>query len=156
MRSGSDYQHTYFFNSSDVIQGQHDVRIVCSVEFSVWQHRKRRFRRFCASRQVERLEEAPRDHGRDWTVAIQLLFSPVPETWPIAIWSLDRSSLSQQQTSRASFTTLSSLLPKHCGRKIRDASQSITFTVDLCVRNEVTPSATGALIPIWCSSAHPS
>ena len=43
MRSGSDYQHTYFFNSSDAIQGQHDVRIVCSVEFSVWQHPKRRF-----------------------------------------------------------------------------------------------------------------
>jgi opacity protein-like surface antigen len=43
LRSGGDYQHTYFFNPSDVIQGQHDVRIVCSVVFSVWQHPKRSY-----------------------------------------------------------------------------------------------------------------
>ncbi len=42
LRSGGDYQHTYFFNSSDVVHGQRDFRVVCSVVFSVWRHPKRR------------------------------------------------------------------------------------------------------------------
>lgn len=41
LRSGGDYQHTYFFGPSDVIQGQHDFRAVCSVAFSVWRLKDR-------------------------------------------------------------------------------------------------------------------
>jgi opacity protein-like surface antigen len=42
LRSGGDYQHTYFFNPSDVVQGQHDFRAVCGVVLSLWQRPKRR------------------------------------------------------------------------------------------------------------------
>jgi opacity protein-like surface antigen len=43
LRSGGDYQHTYFFNPGDAIRGQRDFRAVCSIVFSVWQHPKRRY-----------------------------------------------------------------------------------------------------------------
>jgi opacity protein-like surface antigen len=43
LRSGGDYQHTYFFNPTETIQGQNDFRAVCSVVFSVWQRPKRRY-----------------------------------------------------------------------------------------------------------------
>jgi opacity protein-like surface antigen len=41
-RGGGDYQHTYFFNSDGMIRGQNDMRAVCSVVYTLWQHPDRR------------------------------------------------------------------------------------------------------------------
>jgi opacity protein-like surface antigen len=41
-RGGGDYQHTYFFDSDAVIRGQNDVRALCSVVYTLWQHPERR------------------------------------------------------------------------------------------------------------------
>jgi opacity protein-like surface antigen len=41
-RGGGDYQHTYFFDSDAVIRGQNDLRAVCSVVYTLWQHPERR------------------------------------------------------------------------------------------------------------------
>jgi opacity protein-like surface antigen len=43
LRTGGDYQHTYFYDPNIQIRGQNDFRAVCSVVFSVWQHPRRRF-----------------------------------------------------------------------------------------------------------------
>jgi|HubBroStandDraft_2_1064218.scaffolds.fasta_scaffold07579_2 opacity protein-like surface antigen len=43
VRSGIEYQHAYFFNRADVIQGQTNFRAVCSIVFSVWQRPKGRY-----------------------------------------------------------------------------------------------------------------
>jgi outer membrane immunogenic protein len=42
VRIGGDYQHTYFFNSDVAIRGQNNLRAVCSVVYSLWQHPERR------------------------------------------------------------------------------------------------------------------
>jgi opacity protein-like surface antigen len=41
-RGGGDYQHTSFFNSNEEIRGQNDIRAVCSVVYTLWQHPGRR------------------------------------------------------------------------------------------------------------------
>jgi opacity protein-like surface antigen len=41
-RGGGDYQHTSFFNSDGVIRGQNDIRAVCSIVYTLWQHPERR------------------------------------------------------------------------------------------------------------------
>lgn len=41
-RGGADYQHTSFFNANSVIRGQNDIRAVCVVEYTLWQHPERR------------------------------------------------------------------------------------------------------------------
>jgi hypothetical protein len=43
VRTGGDYQHTFFYDPNIQIRGQNDFRAVCSVVFSVWQHPRRRF-----------------------------------------------------------------------------------------------------------------
>jgi opacity protein-like surface antigen len=43
LRTGGDYQHTYFYDPNIQIRGQNDFRAVCSVVFSVSQHPRRRF-----------------------------------------------------------------------------------------------------------------
>lgn len=43
LRTGGDYQRTYFYNPTLQIRGQNDFRIVVSVVFSVWQHPRRRY-----------------------------------------------------------------------------------------------------------------
>ena len=43
LRSGADYQYTRFFNSTEVIQGRHGFRAVCSIEFSAWRHPRARY-----------------------------------------------------------------------------------------------------------------
>jgi opacity protein-like surface antigen len=41
-RGGGDYQRTYFFNSDGVVRSQNDMRAVCSVVYTLWQHPERR------------------------------------------------------------------------------------------------------------------
>ena len=41
-RGGGDYQHTSFFNSDEAIRSQNDIRAVCSVVYTLWQHPERR------------------------------------------------------------------------------------------------------------------
>jgi opacity protein-like surface antigen len=41
-RGGGDYQHTSFFNSDGMMRGQNDIRAVCSVVYTLWQHSGRR------------------------------------------------------------------------------------------------------------------
>jgi opacity protein-like surface antigen len=43
LRTGSDYQHTFFYDPNIQIRGQNDFRAVCSLVLSVWQHPRRRF-----------------------------------------------------------------------------------------------------------------
>ena len=43
LRTGGDYQHTFFYDPNIQIRGQNDFRAVCSVVFSVWQHPRRRY-----------------------------------------------------------------------------------------------------------------
>jgi opacity protein-like surface antigen len=38
VRSGIDYQHAYFFNPADVIQGETSFRAGCGIVFSMWRH----------------------------------------------------------------------------------------------------------------------
>jgi opacity protein-like surface antigen len=42
LRSGGDYQHTYFYNADVAIRGQNGFRAVCSVVYVFWQHPERR------------------------------------------------------------------------------------------------------------------
>jgi opacity protein-like surface antigen len=42
LRTGGDYQRTYFFNSNLAIQGQNGLRVVCSAVYVFWQHPERR------------------------------------------------------------------------------------------------------------------
>jgi opacity protein-like surface antigen len=41
LRSGGDYQHTYFYNLNSAIRGQNDFRVVSSVVYTLWQHPER-------------------------------------------------------------------------------------------------------------------
>jgi hypothetical protein len=43
LRTGGDYQHTFFYDPNIQIRGQNDFRAVFSVVFSVWQHPRRRY-----------------------------------------------------------------------------------------------------------------
>jgi opacity protein-like surface antigen len=42
LRSGGDYQHTYFYNADVAIRGENGFRVVCSVVYVFWQHPERR------------------------------------------------------------------------------------------------------------------
>ena len=42
LRSGGDYQHTYFYNDDVAIRGENGFRVVCSVVYVFWQHPERR------------------------------------------------------------------------------------------------------------------
>jgi opacity protein-like surface antigen len=42
VRSGGDYQRTYFFNSDLAVRGQNGFRTVCSIVYVFWQHPGRR------------------------------------------------------------------------------------------------------------------
>jgi opacity protein-like surface antigen len=42
IRTGGDYQHTYFYNADVAIRGQNGFRAVCSIVYAFWQHPERR------------------------------------------------------------------------------------------------------------------